>query len=72
MRIRTKLRQHRRDFWAIYECEHCGHETGEQDGYDDQNFHVNVIPNMTCPECGKTADPATPNTAPDVPAHVVI
>lgn len=31
MRIQRKIRQHRRDFTAIYECEHCGHtlERGE-------------------------------------------
>lgn len=72
MRIKTKLNQHRRDFWAIYECEHCGHETGKQSGYDDANFHVNVIPNMKCSECGETAADGTPKTMPDVPAHVIL
>ena len=55
MRIKEKLRQHRRDFWAIYICEHCGHETDEKSGYDDSYFHNNVIPKMECSECGKTA-----------------
>lgn len=37
MRIKKIVSQHRRDFQAIYECEHCGHtETGY--GYDDTNF----------------------------------
>ena len=54
MKIKKILSQHRRDFDAIYECEHCGHEhTGM--GYDDQHFHKNVIPDMKCPVCEKTA-----------------
>ena len=54
MRIKEKLWQNRRDFRAIYECEHCGF-TQENRGYDDANFHQNVIPDMKCPECGKKA-----------------
>ncbi|WP_239700317.1 hypothetical protein [Mammaliicoccus sp. D-M17] len=55
MRIKEKLRQHRRDFIAIYECEHCGF-TKKEEGYDDANFHQNVIPKFECDNCGKTAD----------------
>lgn len=52
MRIKQILRQSRRDFEAIYECEHCGYiENGY--GYDDTNFHQNVIPTMTCTKCRK-------------------
>jgi len=40
------------DFWAVYECEHCGYITDEIAGYDDVNFHKNVIPNMECKKCG--------------------
>lgn len=54
MKIKEKLSQHRRDFQAIYECEHCSH-THKSSGYDDANFHQNVIPNMECPECKKKA-----------------
>jgi len=54
MRIKETLRQSRRDFKAIYECEHCG-ATKEQSGYDDQYFHQKVIPAMKCPDCGKVA-----------------
>lgn len=54
MKIKKILGQHRRDFTAIYECEHCGHET-EGSGYDDDNFHRNVIPQIPCKECGKKA-----------------
>lgn len=54
MKIRRILSQYRRDFKAEYECEHCGHiKTGI--GYDDANFHQNVIPDMTCDKCGKKA-----------------
>ena len=54
MRIKKIVWQHRRDFTAVYECEHCGH-TEEKKGYDDANFHQNVIPNMICPKCGEKA-----------------
>ena len=53
MKINKITYQHRRDFQAIYECEGCGHRV-EGRGYDDDNFHENVIPSMRCPECGKT------------------
>lgn len=54
MKIKKLHHQHRRDFRATYECEHCKH-TEDMDGYDDENFHVNVIPGMKCKECGKTS-----------------
>ncbi len=54
MKIKKIVSQHRRDFTAIYECEHCGAEK-QQGGYDDAYYHQNVIPEMTCDECGKTA-----------------
>jgi hypothetical protein len=54
MKIKKILSQHRRDFEAIYECEHCKYESKSY-GYDDANFHQNVIPNMTCPKCAKTS-----------------
>ncbi|MBR5414156.1 MAG: hypothetical protein IK114_14180 [Fibrobacter sp.] len=54
MKIKKIISQNRRDFYAIYECEHCGH-THEGSGYDDAHFHHNVIPDMVCPVCGKKA-----------------
>ena len=54
MKIQKITEQSRRDFWAIYECEHCQH-TCHGSGYDDTNFHANVIPKMKCPECGLSA-----------------
>lgn len=54
MKIQKIISQHRRDFRAVYECETCGH-TKEGSGYDDSNFHQNVIPNMPCDKCGNKA-----------------
>lgn len=54
MKIKEILYQNRRDFQAIYECEHCGYEK-RGSGYDDQFFHEKVIPDMKCPKCGKKA-----------------
>lgn len=55
MEIKEIIDQNRRDFQAIYQCEHCGFEK-KGSGYDDSNFHQNVIPKMVCEKCGKTAD----------------
>ena len=52
MKIQKITSRSRRDFTAIYECDHCGH-TEEGYGYDDNNFHKNVIPTMKCSKCGK-------------------
>jgi len=54
MKIEIITYQNRRDFKAIYKCEHCG-ATKEDWGYDDYNFHHNVIPTMKCEACGKSA-----------------
>ena len=71
MFIKKKINQHRRDFTAIYECEHCG-ATKRRRGYDDMNFHQNVVPKMKCEKCGETADTSTPKTTPDVPPGIVV
>ena len=54
MKIKKITNQYRRDFTAIYECQHCGHEV-KGTGYDDAYFHENVIPSMTCAKCGRSA-----------------
>jgi len=54
MKIKEILSQNRRDFTAIYICEHCGHKE-EGYGYDDTYFHQQVIPKMICIKCGKIA-----------------
>jgi ribosomal protein L37AE/L43A len=55
MKIKKITSQIRRDFSAIYECEHCN-STQEGGGYDDSYFHTEVIPKMECKSCGKKAD----------------
>ena len=52
MKIERILDQMRRDFTAIYKCEHCG-ATSEGSGYDDAYFHKSVVPEMKCKECGE-------------------
>lgn len=54
MHIKKIIGQNRRDFKAIFECEHCNN-IEKLDGYDDENFHKNVIPDMKCSKCGKKA-----------------
>lgn len=54
MKIDKIISQNRRDFTAMYKCEHCL-STQQGYGYDDRNFHDNVIPAMVCTDCGKTA-----------------
>lgn len=54
MKIKEIVSRFRRDFNAVYICEHCNHEE-KCGGYDDANFHQNVIPKMKCSECGKMA-----------------
>ena len=54
MKIQQITSQHRRDFQAIYVCEHCG-ATKNGSGYDDANFHNNVIPNMKCSVCDEVS-----------------
>ena len=50
MKIKEIISQSRRDFIAVYQCEHCDFEI-ERSGYDDAYFHQNVIPNMECEHC---------------------
>lgn len=53
MKIKKITYQHRRDFKAIFRCEECGFEQ-ESWGYDDRNFHDNVVPKIKCGKCGKS------------------
>lgn len=56
MKIKKIINQHRRDFTAIMVCEHCNIETENDCGYDDTNYHQNVIPAMVCEYCNRTSD----------------
>lgn len=60
MFIQKIIDRNRRDFTAIYECQFCGHEL-KQYGYDDSYFHNVAIPNMECPECGKSTSSHSTN-----------
>lgn len=63
MVIKEITYQHRRDFKAIYVCHNCGYEK-EDRGYDDDNFHRNVVPAKICPNCGKCENDFNPNYRP--------
>lgn len=71
MRIKEILSQNRRDFQAIYKCEHCGHEF-KRSGYDDVNFHENVIPRMKCTVCKKKASDAYRPLATKYQEHQIV
>lgn len=66
MFIKKILSQHRRDFRAIFACQHCEHEL-EKSGYDDKYYHETVVPDMACPECGKKAGDDYKPRAPKYP-----
>lgn len=53
MRIAKITAQYRNDFYADMVCEHCGSEAKLTTGYNDANYHVNVIPAIHCTACGK-------------------
>ena len=55
MKIKRIVSQHRRDFTAIFECDHCGAEETIGHGYDDAYYHQHVIPTIKCKACGLTA-----------------
>lgn len=71
MKIKTIHSQSRRDFYADYECEHCGH-VKRGSGYDDDNFHRNVIPSMKCDDCGKISPPEYRALGTKYAAHEII
>ncbi len=71
MKIKEITWRNRRDFEAIYECEHCGNEK-IGGGYDDDNFHRNVIPKIRCEKCGKIAAENYKPLATKYPAHQVV
>ena len=55
MKIKKIIFQAGRDYEAIYECEHCGHEQ-KSPGYEGAIFCTKVIPGMRCLRCGKPVD----------------
>jgi hypothetical protein len=53
MKILKITNQNRRDFLAEMICEGCGNIQRLR-GYDDRNYHDNVIPEMKCSACVKS------------------
>ena len=72
MRIEKITSQNRRDFTADMICEHCGSKDKLKSGYDDHNYHSNVIPKMKCSSCGKAASDDYRPLQPKYDANVVI
>jgi len=53
VKIRKIGWQSRSDFYATVECEHCNAIVTDWSGYDDHNYHANVMPKFHCASCGK-------------------
>lgn len=51
MKLNKKYNQHKRDCSADLECEKCGNKETIKKAYDDDNYWVNVIPNLSCEKC---------------------
>jgi hypothetical protein len=58
MKIKQIINRNRRDFTADFECDFCG-DIEKITGYDDANYHHNVIPKMKCRKCGKANNKIT-------------
>lgn len=71
MKIKEITSQSRRDFYAIYICEHCLFEM-KSHGYDDENFHKRVIPQMVCKSCGEKAPENSMSMTPKYAASDVV
>ena len=54
MKIVKIASQNRRDIYGTVECEGCG-ANQKFAGYDDDNYHRNVVPDIGCKACGKSA-----------------
>lgn len=56
MKIEKFTHRNRRDFKALFACDNKGCDHKEESwGYDDMNFHQNVVPQMKCKKCGRTS-----------------
>ena len=71
MKIKQITSRNRRDFYAIYICEHCDHERSG-DGYDDDFFHNMVIPRKVCEKCEKNSADDYQPIATKYQAHEVV
>ena len=66
MKITSFLSQHRNDFTASIECEHCGRPAKLMTGYHDTHYHERVLPSMRCGGCGKNRAGEVEHTDPGV------
>jgi hypothetical protein len=74
MKIEKISTQSRRDLYGTLKCEGCDHEQ-KFVGYDDQNYHHNVVPNIKCTACGKSAKELGADVRPlepKYPAHLTV
>lgn len=55
MKIYSILSTHRFDFTAIMQCQFCDGFQTNPSGYDDLNYHNEVIPRIECLWCGKNS-----------------
>ena len=53
MKIKEVTWQHRNDFHAILEREHCHDVQILKTGYNDEYYHNRVLPAITCIHCDK-------------------
>lgn len=56
MKITKSYGWNRRDFYYDAKCEHCGHTTTNNGGYDDANYYTNVVPEIKCPICKESTN----------------
>lgn len=62
MRIKEITDRLSNDIFGILECEHCG-ATRKFTGYDDENYHKNVLPSFCCNKCGRNRLGERPNAS---------
>ena len=69
MKIKMVTFKHGNDFAATLECEHCQNLQELHTGYNDNYYHENVLPEISCKKCGKSRNNKETNN-PDGLAHV--
>lgn len=55
MKITNKYNWNRRDFSYDHQCENCKNIETKCSGYDDENYYVNVQPNIKCKSCKESS-----------------
>ena len=65
MKIQKITFEHRNDFCAILECEHCQETQELKSGYHDNYYHTRVLPTISCKGCGKARVENTTTTKGD-------